>query len=89
MGPANDYWPADLGGTTRARLVYTLIYIYVYLCAYMRDSRLAVSLYRPHEPLILGLFSVFARYFRGARFIFKGKNPRLIRKRSETSCSEI
>lgn len=26
MGPANDYWPADLGGTTRARLVYTLIY---------------------------------------------------------------
>jgi hypothetical protein len=30
MGPANDYWPADLGGTTRARPVHTLMYARVY-----------------------------------------------------------
>lgn len=24
MGPANDYWPTDLGGTWRTRLVHTL-----------------------------------------------------------------
>lgn len=28
MGPANDYWPADLGGTWRTRAMHKLARVY-------------------------------------------------------------
>lgn len=83
MGPANDYWPADLGGTTRTRLVHVLMYVCViracaYMCVCVRERqgpRLALAVpRRPHEPLV-GTFWTFsppvARAILGRRAIFQ------------------
>lgn len=39
MGPANDYWPTDLGGTMRARAMHKLIYA----CVYERHDPFALA----------------------------------------------
>lgn len=84
MGPANDYWPADLGGTTRARLVYTHLYMRVFVCVYERQSSCCVftsATWTAGSGFIFCFRSLFSR----RTIVFKSENPRLIRKRNETS----
>lgn len=78
MGPANDYWPADLGGTRRTRLVRVPMRVCVScvcVCVCERQGpRLALAVpRRPHETLLLRTFWTFssavalaqdARFFR-------------------------